>query len=168
MSPCTKTPFLDRPHPAPTHCLMYLPAKTMATQENKTKTPPAKGVVSPKTHKAPSTLTSPTQLLIISLLGFSLLWGVLLSNGTADALFLARSTSLFPNGRPLRNIYTGSKLIDGALVIGVAFFDVLTNDKAKISSSWLLFDVFTVLATINTWVLVESRRRGVRNLFLRQ
>lgn len=48
----------------------------------------------PRTHKgdmaAPTTLTSPNKLLVISVLGLSLLWGVMLCNGTLDTLFLAR------------------------------------------------------------------------------
>jgi len=140
----------------------------MGIQENKAKTPH----VHLRTHKgdmpAPTALTSPNQLLILSAIGFSLLWGLLLCNGTLDALFLAKALGIFPDGRPLRTVYTGSKLFDGALALAIAFFDVLTNNSAKTSSSFLFFDLCIALAAINTWVLVESRRRGVRNLFLRQ
>jgi len=163
-----KPPFLDlsSPHTLPG------PAKKMGIQENKTKTPPVIRDVSSPTHKsdmpASTTLSSPKQLLILSAIGFSLLWGLLLCNGTLDALFVAKDLGIFPDGRPLRTVYTGWKMVDETLVLAIAFFDVLTNKNAKTSSLFLFFDLCTALAAINTWVLVESRRRGVRNLFLRQ
>lgn len=121
-----------------------------------------------KAAKQPAVLCSPSCLLVLGAVGLVLLWGVSFSNGTVGALFLVRETGVFPDGRVLRTTYTGWNLVDQNLTILVAFFDLLTNEKAKPSSSLLFLDLCVLLATINTWVVIESRRRGARNIFLRQ
>lgn len=113
-------------------------------------------------------LTSPLWLPCLGGAGFILLWGVSAANGTVYALFLAQERGILPDGRPLRTRYTGSELVDRNLIFLVAFFDVLTNDRASPASYWLLLDLCALLAAINTWVVIESRRRGVRNVLLRQ
>jgi hypothetical protein len=110
---------------------------------------------------------SANQLLPLAVLGGFLLWGVMLFNGTLDALQLAQRTGTLPDGRVLRMSYTGLAAIDSSLRVLVAFFDVLTNKNAA-ASTWLLFDAAIVVRTINAWVLIESRRRGIRHPWLRQ
>jgi hypothetical protein len=107
------------------------------------------------------------QLLPLAVLGGFLLWGVMLFNGTLDALQLVQKTGTFPDGRALRIRYTGLDAIDSELRVLVAFYDVVTNKSAG-ASKWLLFDAAIVVRSINAWVLVESRRRGVRHPWLRQ
>lgn len=105
--------------------------------------------------------------MTLAVLGGSLLWGVMLFNGTLDALQLVSQTGTFPDGRALRMRYTGLDAIDSGLRVLVAFYDVMTNKNAG-ASKWLLFDAAIVVRTINAWVLVESRRRGIRHPWLRQ
>lgn len=111
--------------------------------------------------------TTPNQLLALSALGGFLLWGVMVFNGTLDALSLAQQTGTLPDGRSLRMVYTGLEVIDSNLRVLVTFFDVMTNKDAG-ASRWLLFDAAIVVRTINAWVLIESRRRGIAHPWLRQ
>ncbi|KAK8034604.1 hypothetical protein PG993_009599 [Apiospora rasikravindrae] len=111
-------------------------------------------------------MDAPRSLLVLSALGCLSLWGVAWLNGTLDALFLAQETGQFPDGRALRKIYTGSPIVDESLVPVIAFFDVVTNAQAQ-APRWLFFYVCGTIAAVDTWVLIESRRRGVRNFFLR-
>lgn len=110
----------------------------------------------------------PTQLLALSALGLASLWGGMWFNGTLDGLLRIQQTASFPDGRPMRTRFTGYPLIDSAVMLLVAFFDLISDTKGHAAAPWLLFDLGSLLAAINTWVLIESRRRGVRNLFLRQ
>jgi len=116
---------------------------------------------------ASSSPTTPNQLLALGVLGGFLLWGVMLFNGTLDTLSHVQQTGTFPDGRSLRMVYTGWNVIDSNLATLVAFHDVLTNKSAG-ASSWLLFDTNILVRSINAWVLIESRRRGVRSPWLRQ
>jgi hypothetical protein len=111
--------------------------------------------------------TTSNQLLVLSALGGFLLWGVMMFNGTLDALELAQQTGTLPGDRSLRMVYTGSKVIDSNLRILVAFFDVMTNADAG-ASRWLLFSNAIVCRTLNAWVFIESRRRGINHPWLRQ
>ncbi|KAI1618123.1 hypothetical protein EDD37DRAFT_646937 [Exophiala viscosa] len=113
-----------------------------------------------------SSPTTPNQLLALGVLGGFLLWGGMLFNGTLDALTLASETGTFPDGSSMRMAYTGWEVIDSNLRPLVAFFYVLTNESAG-ASRWTLFDASIVIRTINAWVLIESRRRGVRHPWLR-
>ncbi|KAK8859169.1 Zn 2cys6 transcription factor [Apiospora arundinis] len=108
----------------------------------------------------------PRSLLALSALGCLSLWGVAWLNGTLEALFLAQETGQFPDGRSLRKVYTGYHAVDDSLVPVIAFFDVVTNAQS-LAPRWLFFYVCGTIAAVDTWVLIESRRRGVRNFFLR-
>ncbi len=112
-------------------------------------------------------MASSRLLLALSALGFALLWGVMLANNNLAQIIHATQKGQYPNDRSLRQVYTGFAPFDEAFVIAVAFFDLLTNRHAD-ASRWLFFDLCCTLAAMSTWVLIESRRRGVRNLFLRQ
>lgn len=91
----------------------------------------------------------------------------MLVNGTLDGVSTVVQTSKFPDGRLLRASYTGYALFDQKFSNVVVFFDLLSNSKPD-APRWLLFHLCNLLGAIDTWVLIESRRRGVRNLFLRQ
>ncbi|RMZ87499.1 hypothetical protein DV736_g5273, partial [Chaetothyriales sp. CBS 134916] len=110
--------------------------------------------------------TTPNQLLVLGALGFFLLWGALLFNGTLDTLSLAQKTGILPDGSPLRKTYTGWEVIDSNLRSLVTFFYVLTKKSAR-SSRWLLFDTGIAARTITAWSLVDSRRRGGGHPWLR-
>ncbi|EER28769.1 hypothetical protein CPC735_040330 [Coccidioides posadasii C735 delta SOWgp] len=110
--------------------------------------------------------TSPNQLLALGGLGLTLLWGVAFLNGMFDNLDTVLETGLLPDGRALRTVYSHNWLIDNRLTLLTAFYDLLTNSLST-GPPLLFFDVNYVVACTNVWVLVESRRRGVRNFFLR-
>lgn len=113
-------------------------------------------------------MPSPTGLLALAALGLVSLWGGMWFNGTLAGLLRVQQTTVFPDGRPMRTNFTGHALVDSAAMVPVAFFDLITNEKTHPAAPWLVFNLCSVLAAVNTWVLIESRRRGVRNLFLRQ
>lgn len=113
-------------------------------------------------------MASSTSLLALSALGFITLWGGMWFNGTLGGLLRVQQTSAFPDGRRMRTNFTGNALVDSAAIVPIAFFDLITDEKTHAAAPWLVFDLCSVLAAVNTWVLIESRRRGVRNLFLRQ
>ncbi|CAI9633216.1 hypothetical protein GT037_000016 [Alternaria burnsii] len=106
-------------------------------------------------------------LLLLSGASVVLLWGTMLINGTLDGVSLAAKHGYFPDGRPLRQTFTGYPSVDGNLVVVVAFFDMLITARDVHAPRWLFFEMCNVLGAINTWVLIESRRRGVRSFLLR-
>jgi hypothetical protein len=112
-------------------------------------------------------MAPPKSLLALSVIGFTLLWGVMIVNGTLGGVSLAAQKAAYPDGRPLRTVYTGYPLFDKNFVNVVIFYDLLSNSKAG-APRWLFFHLCNLLGAMETWVLIESRRRGVRNLFLRQ
>ncbi|KAK7224683.1 hypothetical protein V2G26_012686 [Clonostachys chloroleuca] len=111
-------------------------------------------------------MEAPRSLLALSAVGCITLWGIMLVNGTLDGVSTVVQTSKFPDGRLLRASYTGYALFDQKFSNVVVFFDLLSNSKPD-APRWLLFHLCNLLGAIDTWVLIESRRRGVRNLFLR-
>ncbi|KAF5647468.1 Zn 2cys6 transcription factor [Fusarium sp. NRRL 52700] len=110
--------------------------------------------------------TSRNQLLYLSALGVWGLWGYASFNGMFRRLDTLTKTLHFPDGRPLRSSYTGLAPLDAQLSLVTAFYDVLTNSLSS-GPRLLFFDINYVVACANLWTLIESRRRGVRSLFLR-
>jgi hypothetical protein len=94
------------------------------------------------------------------------LWGDAFFNGVFDRLDTVTRTLRFPGSRPLRSAYTNIAPLDAQLTLLSAFYDVLTNSLTS-GSRLLFFDVNYAVACANLWVLVESRRRGVRSWFLK-
>ncbi|KAF6805605.1 hypothetical protein CSOJ01_09404 [Colletotrichum sojae] len=111
--------------------------------------------------------SSSSSLLVLAALGFMSLWGDMWFNGTLEGLLRVQQTAVFPDGRPMRSKYIGNALVDSAAVLPISFFDLITDERTHPAAPWLLFDLCSVLAAVNTWALIESRRRGVRNPFLR-
>ncbi|KAK1597699.1 uncharacterized protein LY79DRAFT_507255 [Colletotrichum navitas] len=110
--------------------------------------------------------TSRAQLLYLSALGVWGLWGYAFFNGMFARLDTATRTLRLPDGRPLRSSYTGLAAVDAQLTLLSAFYDVLTNSLTS-GPRLLFFDINYAVACSNLWVLVESRRRGVRSWFLK-
>lgn len=110
---------------------------------------------------------SPNVFLVLSALGFGLLWGVGFSNGMLDALNKVQADGFYPDGRPLRLVYTGFKSIDSLATTIVAFFDALTNGAAP-GPRLLGIDLIAVVHCANVWAFIDTRRRGVRTEWLRQ
>ena len=111
--------------------------------------------------------TKPQQLLALGTLGFCLLWGVSFFNGTLDNMNAVIEQGFFPGGRSLRSVYTGNSLLDARLTYLSAFYEPLSNALSA-GPRLLFFDLNFMLSCTNAWVFIESRRRGVRNLALRQ
>ncbi|KAL8921986.1 MAG: hypothetical protein Q9208_005440 [Pyrenodesmia sp. 3 TL-2023] len=109
---------------------------------------------------------SPNVFLLLSALGFGLLWGVGFSNGMLDALNKVQADGFYPDGRPLRSIYTGYKSIDSFMTTIVTFFDALTNGATP-GPRLLGIDFIAVVQCANVWAFVDTRRRGVRLELLR-
>ncbi|KAH7309686.1 hypothetical protein B0I35DRAFT_490169 [Stachybotrys elegans] len=109
---------------------------------------------------------SPKEFVALSVAGGMLLWGVMMVNGTLDGISAVAQTGSFPDGRLLRTVYTGFPLVDEGFSKVVVFFDLLCNTQAD-APKWLFFHLCNLVGAMDTWVLIESRRRGVRNLFLR-
>ena len=110
---------------------------------------------------------TPNSLILLSALGFGLLWGVAFQNGTLEALNIVQANGFFPDGRPLRSVYTGFKPIDSALTTLVTFFDALTNGAAP-GPRQLSIDIVAVIHCANVWSVIDSRRRGVQTEWMRQ
>lgn len=111
--------------------------------------------------------TTPSQLLALGGLGAVLLWGVAFFNGTLDNMNAAIAKGQFPDGRPLRSTYTGFGPLDGRIGYLVAFYEVLSNNTT-LGPRLLFVNINFLIAATNVWVFVESRRRGVRSMALRQ
>lgn len=110
---------------------------------------------------------TPKSLLFLSALGFGLLWGFAISTGTLEALSKVQADGFFPDGRPLRSVYTGFKSIDWALTTLVTFFDALTNGAAP-GPRLLCIDLVAVIHCADVWSVIDSRRRGVQTEWMRQ
>jgi len=110
--------------------------------------------------------TSRTQFFYLSALGIWGLWVYAFFNGMFDRLDTTTRTLRFPDGRPLRSSYTNIGRLDAQLTLLSVFYDVLSNPLTS-GPRLLFFNVNYAVACANLWVLLESRRRGVRSWFLR-
>ena len=113
-----------------------------------------------------TTITS-TNLLLLGGLGVILLWGVAFNNGTLENMNAVIAQGFFPDGRQLRSTYTGNVVLDARLTYLVAFYEVLSNDLSD-GPRRLFVDLVVLLCCSSVWVFIESRRRGVRRIALRQ
>jgi hypothetical protein len=100
-----------------------------------------------------------TLFLTLSIVGFVLLWGVMVYNGTLHALLLTAWKGLFPGGKQLRKSYTGLRPVDFVIAVPVAFFDDQINTADN--GTWLMMlNFLTMLHTAALWVFVEAGRKG--------
>ena len=93
----------------------------------------------------------------LSGLGFLLLWGAMVPNGSLEALFESVNSGVLPNGRAIQKTYTGVWAVDYLLVVLVVFFDGL-NNLVDVAPYLMLLEIVGTLFVINMMVLVESRR----------
>ena len=104
--------------------------------------------------------------IVLSVVGFGLLWVSMLVNGTLEAINEVKEIGVFPNGRPLRSTYTGIPFLDSQIATLVVFFDGVTNGLDP-APRLLMVDLSVMLQTAAVWVLVESRRKGTQSMLLR-
>lgn len=81
-------------------------------------------------------------------------------------LDILTKTLHFLEGRPLRPSYPGLAPLDAQLSFVTAFYYVLINSLSS-GPRLLFFEINYAKAFANLWALTQSRRRGVRSLFLR-
>ncbi|KAJ2990436.1 hypothetical protein NUW58_g2950 [Xylaria curta] len=110
--------------------------------------------------------TNRRQLFYLCALGLWGLWGFAAFNGMFDRLNTVMETRVMPDGRQLRDTYSGNAFLDERLTLLSAFYEVLSNDFSS-GPRLLFFDINFVVACTNLWALIESRRLGVRNAFLK-
>ncbi|KAI0403614.1 hypothetical protein F4802DRAFT_599006 [Xylaria palmicola] len=110
--------------------------------------------------------TAARQFWYLCALGVWGLWGFAAFNGMFDRLTTVMATRTMPDGRQLRDVYSGNAFLDERLTLLSAFYEVLTNNLSS-GPRLLFFDINAVVACTNLWVLIESRRMGVRNVFLK-
>ncbi|KAK8102440.1 hypothetical protein PG984_015586 [Apiospora sp. TS-2023a] len=102
---------------------------------------------------------------VLGAIGFTLLWPVMLYNGTLVALLQAAWTGAFRDGRPLLTTYTHFPPLDFMISILVAFFYDQINGLDD--GAWLLMlDLVATLQAASLWVLVEANRGGQRKRLL--
>ncbi|EFR04325.1 hypothetical protein MGYG_07332 [Nannizzia gypsea CBS 118893] len=109
----------------------------------------------------------PSHLLLLGAVGIISIWGFIgYWGGMFDNFDAIVASGSLPDGRPMRMDYTRVKYIDSQLAPVIAFYEVLSN-KLSLGPRLLFLDINFVVACTNIWVLVESRRRGARNLVLK-
>ena len=103
-----------------------------------------------------------TVFAVLSGLGFLLLWGAMVPNGSLEALFQSVHTGILPQGRAIQKAYTKIWPVDYLLAILVVFFDGL-NNLVNIAPYLMLLEIVGTLFVINMMTLVESRRSYERS-----
>ncbi|KAI1827690.1 hypothetical protein F4861DRAFT_492197, partial [Xylaria intraflava] len=97
----------------------------------------------------------------LTAVGFDVLWGSMIRNGTAKAIGIAKSTGILPSGSPLTRVYTGIPAVDAFLQSPVIFYDALEHAQNPVYKS-LLVGVFTTMQSTSVCMLVNSGWRGRR------
>lgn len=97
--------------------------------------------------------------LTLSMIGFGLLWGVSLYNGTVTEMFRSYQRGHFVDETPFKTNYTGVLLLDFPLSFLVAFFFYGTNGSDE-SLQIFLIDAYATLQSAFVWLYIESSRRG--------
>jgi hypothetical protein len=108
--------------------------------------------------------TSPIQLLALGAIGAYTLWSIAFFNSTLDRMNSAIEKGYMPNSRSLRS---SNAILDRRITYLTAFYEVLSNGLTT-GPRLLFFDLDFVLSSTCLWVFIESWRRGVRSLVLRQ
>ena len=99
--------------------------------------------------------------LVLGAIGFTLLWPVMLYNGTIVALLQAAWHGVYRDGQPLLRRYTYFPPLDFMISILVAFFD--DQISGTDDGAWfLMLDLVATLQAASLWVLVEASRVGQR------
>ncbi|KAL9626429.1 MAG: hypothetical protein Q9204_007312 [Flavoplaca sp. TL-2023a] len=95
--------------------------------------------------------------LLLSILGFYLLWVNMYFNSTISALGHTSTSGTFPDGRALLNSFTGWAPLDQNIATIVAFFDEMTNGSDP-GGKLLYMDVISTLHTAILWFMLEVLR----------
>jgi hypothetical protein len=110
---------------------------------------------------------APQHLLILGVIGVSSIWGFVgYWGGMFDNFDAIVSSGFLPDGRTMRRKYTGLKPFDDRLTPVIAFYEMLSNGHS-VGPRLLFFDIIYAVAATNVWVLIESRRSGVKNAMLK-
>lgn len=98
----------------------------------------------------------------LSLAGYDSLWGRMIRSGVVGSVVSVKQTGKFPNGDPLRTVFTGLRSFDQFLIPAVIFYNnILSNEST--SDRVLLVSLFTTMQTTTHCMLVLGWRRGRRS-----
>ncbi|TQN70642.1 Depudecin biosynthesis cluster protein 1 [Colletotrichum shisoi] len=82
----------------------------------------------------------------LSLAGYDSLWGRMIRSGVVGSVVSVKQTGVFPNGDPLRTVFTGLRNFDQFLIPAVIFYNnILSNEST--SDRMLLVSLFTTMQT---------------------
>ncbi|KAI1097491.1 hypothetical protein F4804DRAFT_327448 [Jackrogersella minutella] len=115
----------------------------------------------PKSQTSTTSLVDPCYVFAtIAGLGFIAQWVLMVLNGSLFAILLASLKSQFPDGSPVKPVWTGIWPIDFSLRILVVFFGGLLNSTELLNHGpfLLLGDLVLSLVVCGTMTLVEDRR----------
>ncbi|KAI1171813.1 hypothetical protein F4777DRAFT_31557 [Nemania sp. FL0916] len=98
----------------------------------------------------------------LTVVGFDVLWGSMVRNGTAKAIGVSKSTGILPSGSPLIRTYTGIPALDAFLQSPVIFYDALEHGQNPVYKS-LLVGVFTTMQSTSVCMLVNGWKNGHRS-----
>ncbi|WQF85977.1 hypothetical protein CDEST_10991 [Colletotrichum destructivum] len=98
----------------------------------------------------------------LSLAGYDSLWGRMIRSGVVGSVVSVKQSGKFPNGDPLRTVFTGLHSFDQFLIPAVIFYNnILSNEST--SDRMLLVSLFTTMQTTTHCMLVLGWRRGRRS-----
>lgn len=103
--------------------------------------------------------------ITLAILAVFLLHGVFRYDGGTEALVTHANEGRFSNGKTLHRVYTGYPIIDHILPMSVSFWDpVLYQSRPTL----LLSRTFSAsVQSLGVFAMVESRRKGCKNIILR-
>ncbi|KAI1811937.1 hypothetical protein GGS20DRAFT_63940 [Poronia punctata] len=91
----------------------------------------------------------------LTAVGFDVLWGSMVRNGTAKAIGTSKSTGLLPSGFPLSRVYTGISAVDKFLQSPVIFYDALEHAQNPVYRA-LLVGLFTTMQSTSVCMLASG------------
>ncbi|KAK1977529.1 hypothetical protein LZ30DRAFT_664841 [Colletotrichum cereale] len=95
----------------------------------------------------------------LTAVGFDALWGVMVRNGTAQAIGQANITGVLPCGEALRRSYTGVAVVDRLLLSPVIFYDGMTHHRHPTQRA-LLVALFSTMQTTSFTMIVNGIRHS--------
>jgi len=100
----------------------------------------------------------------LTAVGFDALWGVMVRNGTAQAIGQANMTGVLPCGEVLRRSYTGVAVIDRFLLSPVIFYDAMTHRRHPTQRA-LLVALFSTMQNTSFTMIVNGVRHSQNPLW---
>jgi hypothetical protein len=104
--------------------------------------------------------------LALGIIGFTLLWPVMIYDGTIWALLQVAWTGVYRDGRPLLRTYTWVPPFDFMIRVLVAFFDDTINGIDN-AGWYLMLDLVTTIGVAIIWVLFDAVRIDQKQKLLR-